>query len=79
MKEIEKESSFEPYPLIKKLNIRIYLTSYNMYRAELKKKDGEKYVGYGGYPLEALEGLIFCMKWRNGILINEQLINDEWE
>ena len=78
MKELEKYS-FEPYPLIKNLHIKLYLTSYNMYRAELKKKDGEKYVGYGGCPLEALESLIFCMKWRNGILINEQLINDEWE
>lgn len=80
MKEIEKESSFEPYPLIKNLNIRIYLTSYNMYRAELKRKDGESFVGYGGYPIEALESLLFCMTFRrNWIYINEMLINDEWE
>lgn len=81
MKKLEsKSTTLEPYLLIKNLHIKIYLTTYNTYRAELKRKDGEKFVGYGGYPLEALESLLFCMKFRrNWILINEQLIYNEWE
>ena len=81
MKELESKSKiFEPHYLIKNLHIKIYLTSYNTYRAELKRKGGEKFVGYGGYPLEALESLLFCMKFRRDyMLINEQLIYNEWE
>jgi len=81
MKEIESESKIsEPHLLIKNLHIKIYLTTYNTYRAELKKSTGEKFVGYGGYPLEALESLLFCLQFRrNWILINEQLIYDSWE
>ena len=76
----EKTKKSDRHLLIKTLNIRIYKTTYNQYRAELKRKGGETFVGYGGYPTEALESLLFCMTFRRDwMFINEALIHDEWE
>lgn len=81
MKELEsKQKKFDPHLHIKTINIRIYLTNYNMYRAELKQKSGRAFVGYGGYPIEAMQSLLFCLEFRvPSTLINELLIHDEWE
>lgn len=81
IKKIESESNiFEPCLAIKNLHIKICLVGDNMCRAELKRKGGEKFVGYGGYPTEALDSLIYCLKFRRDFFfINEALIHDEWE
>lgn len=65
---------------IRSITVRIFISSYlhqNSYKAVITKKDGQEFVGYGGYPLEAMEAAIRSLEFR--LKDREELLHDDWE